>query len=76
MVIDARAGQFELNPSVYGLADAYLHLRVGILGSPAADLQEYGTYLATQNPDVVMHGLVVDLFTSNGSPAGQGLPGR
>ncbi|MFM7220021.1 MAG: transporter [Nodosilinea sp.] len=125
--IDAKAGQFELNPSVSGLADAYLHLRVGILGSPAVDLQEYGTYLATQNPDVVMHGLVavtsipigqydadrvvnigsnrwgfraalptvinlgpnwapgnrttlelvptVDLFTSNGSPAGQGLPG-
>ena len=58
-IVDAQvsAGNFDIGRSNTGLADTQVEFRVGILGSPGVNLQEYVQYLGQENPDVVMKGM-------------------
>ena len=59
-IVDAEvsAGNLSIERGNTGLADTQLEFRVGILGSPGVNLQEYVQYLGQENPDVVMKGMV------------------
>jgi len=59
-IVDAQGslGDFTVNRSNAGLADTQVELRVGILGAPGVNLEEYVQYLGQENPDVVMKGMV------------------
>jgi hypothetical protein len=59
-IVDAQGslGDFSVGRSNAGLADTQVELRVGILGAPGVNLEEYVQYLGQENPDVVMKGMV------------------
>lgn len=55
--IELSAGSRGVDRSASGLADSYAQIRIGLVGAPGLNLQEYVQYLTEENPRVQVYAL-------------------